>query len=112
MFRGPGEVLREKWAEAVETLQLGAPEMSESILKLASAVGVTSMRRSALQQLGQQLLMQRARYQAALSIVCKGGAPVLQREATLKVCSCCCYHGSSILHMHAANIRLLPALVA
>ena len=82
--RTPSELLGDKWAEIVSTMQMGAPELGESLVKLLGAVSVTGFRQSTLRQLGQQLLMQRARYQAALNVVCRGSAPVVQREASLK----------------------------
>ena len=63
---------------------MSAPEMSESVIKAVSALGVDSLRQSALRQVGSQLLIQRAKYQAALTVACKGGAPIVQREATIK----------------------------
>lgn len=64
---------------------MAAPEMSESMIKAVSALGVDSLKQSALRQVGSQLLLQRAKYQAALSVACKGTAPIVQREATIKV---------------------------
>ena len=64
---------------------MAAPEMSESLIKAASALGMGSLKQSALRQVGSQLILQRARYQAALSVACKSGAPLVQREATIKV---------------------------
>ena len=81
-----GDILGQKVKDALRTVQMAAPEMSESMIKAASALGVDSLKQSALRQVGSQLLMQRAKYQAALSVACKGSAPIVQREATIKVC--------------------------
>ena len=83
--RTVAEVLGQRLKNAMRTFQMAAPELSENAVKAASAVGVNSLRQSALQQVGTQLLMQRAKYQAALKVACKGGAPLVQREATMKV---------------------------
>ena len=80
-----GDILGQKVKDALRTVQMAAPEVSESMIKAASALGVDSIKQSALRQVGSQLLMQRAKYQAALSVTCKGGAPIVQREATIKV---------------------------
>lgn len=79
------EVLGQRLRGVLRTFQMAAPELSENAVKAASAVGVNSLRHTALQQVGAQLVVQRAKYQAALRIVCRGGAPVVQREATIKV---------------------------
>ena len=42
--RSAADVLGQKWKDAMRTLQLAAPEMSEGMLKMASAVGVTNLR--------------------------------------------------------------------
>lgn len=83
--RSAGEVLGQKFKDAVRTLQMSTPELSESVIKAVSALGVGSLRQSALRQVGSQLLVQRAKYQAALSVACRSGAPLVQREATIKV---------------------------
>ena len=43
-YRSVADVLGQKWKDAMWTLQLAAPEMSEGMLKVASAVGVTNLR--------------------------------------------------------------------
>ena len=42
--RSAADLLGQKWKDAMRTLQLAAPEMSEGMLKVASAVGVTNLR--------------------------------------------------------------------
>ena len=81
-----GDILGQKLKDVLRTVQMSAPEMSESMIKAVSALGVDSLKQSALQQVGSQLLMQRAKYQTALSVACRGTAPIVQREATIKVC--------------------------
>ncbi|CAL8466741.1 g6277 [Coccomyxa elongata] len=58
----------------VAPLKLGGAELLPTLVKLGSAVSLSGMRRSALQQLGKNLLVQSARYEAALGALCQGGA--------------------------------------
>ena len=79
------EGLGQRWAEMLASLRMGAPELLPTAVKLGSALSVQSLRQTTLRQLGQQLLTHRARYQAALRVVCRGTAPAVQRQAALQV---------------------------
>lgn len=61
-------------SQLVAPLKLGGTELLPTLVKLGSAVSVSSMRKSALQQLGRNLLAQSVRYEAALSALCQNGA--------------------------------------
>lgn len=58
----------------IAPLKLGGAELLPTLVKLGSAVSLSGMRKSALQQLGRNLLVQSAHYEAALSTLCQGGA--------------------------------------
>ncbi len=64
--------------------------MLPTLVKLGSAVSLSGMRRSALQQLGKNLLVQSARYEAALGALCQGGArgmaATFERRMAVQVC--------------------------
>ena len=62
-------------------LKLSAQEMAPTAAKLGSAATMSSVRVTALKQLGGQVLAQRARYEAALAVVCKTGATYKKRAA-------------------------------
>ena len=66
-------------------LKLSAQEMAPTAAKLGSAATMSSVRVTALKQLGSQVLAQRARYEAALAVVCKTGA-TYKKRAALQVC--------------------------
>ena len=66
-------------------LKLSAQEMAPTAAKLGSAATMSSVRVTTLKQLGSQVLAQRARYEAALAVVCKTGA-TYKKRAALQVC--------------------------
>ena len=74
----------------VAPLKLGGAELLPTLVKLGSAVSLSGMRRSALQQLGKNLLVQSARYEAALGALCQGGArgmaATFERRMAVQVC--------------------------
>ena len=72
---------------------MSAQDMAPTAAKLGSAATIASVKSTALRQLGVQVLAQHARYEAALSVVCKTGA-TYQKRAALQVRkdedACCC----------------------
>ena len=62
-------------------LKLSAQEMAPTAAKLGSAATMSSVRVTALKQLGGQVLAQRAKYEAALAVGCKTGATYKKRAA-------------------------------
>ena len=65
-------------------LQLGATELLPTVAKLYGALGVNSLRNSALTQLGKTLLKQSARYDVALTALCKGGIRTAERQLAVQ----------------------------
>ena len=65
-------------------LQLGATELLPTVAKLYGALGVNSLRNSALTQLGKTLLKQSARYEVALTALCKGGIRTAERRLAVQ----------------------------
>jgi hypothetical protein len=70
-------------------LKVGGAEFLPTLIKFGSAVSLTGIRRSMLQQLGSTLLMQHARYEAALSALCHGNsrgiAAAVERRIAVQV---------------------------
>ena len=64
-----------RWLEQLTApLRLGGDEMLPTVAKLTSAVTVRTLGANTLRQLGGQVLLQHARYEAALALLCSGGA--------------------------------------
>ena len=55
--------------------------MAPTAAKLGSAATMSSMNATALRQLGSQVLAHRAKYEAALAVVCQTGATYKKRAA-------------------------------
>ena len=65
-------------------MQLGATELLPTVAKLYGALGVNSLRNSTLTQLGKTLLKQSARYEVALTALCKGGIRTAERRLAVQ----------------------------
>ena len=64
-----------RWLEQLTApLRLGGDELLPTVAKLTSAVTVRTLGANTLRQLGGQLLLQHTRYEAALAVLCSGGA--------------------------------------
>ena len=59
--RSPADVVSDKWNSLMNTVRLGAPEIGDSALKLASIFSVNTVRQSTLQHLAKHLVLQRSR---------------------------------------------------
>ena len=66
-------------------LRLGGAELLPTMAKLYGALGVRSLRSSALQQLGATLLKQSARYETALAALCKTGIRTAEKRLAVQV---------------------------
>lgn len=69
----------------VAPLRLGGAELLPTVAKLSGALGVRSLRSTALQQLGATLLKQSARYEAALAALCKTGIRTAEKRLAVQV---------------------------
>ena len=69
----------------VAPLRLGGAELLPTVAKLYGALGVRSLRSTALQQLGATLLEQSARYEAALAALCKTGIRTAEKRLAVQV---------------------------
>ena len=65
-------------------LQLGATELLPTVAKLYGALGVRSLRNSALTQLGKTLLKQSARYEVALTALCRGSIRSAEKQLAVQ----------------------------
>ena len=66
-------------------LRLGGAELLPTLAKLYGALGVSSLRSTALQQLGSTLLKQSVRYEAALTVLCKSGIRTAEKRLAVQV---------------------------
>lgn len=66
-------------------LRLGGAELLPTVAKLYGALGVSSLRRTSLQQLGAALLKQSTRYEAALTALCKSGIRTAEKRLAVQV---------------------------
>ncbi|CAL5227452.1 g10419 [Coccomyxa viridis] len=71
----------------VAPLRLGGAELLPTMAKLYGALGVRSLRSSALQQLGATLLKQSARYETALAALCKTGIRTAEKRLAVQAAS-------------------------
>lgn len=69
----------------VAPLRLGGSELLPTMAKLYGALGVRSIRTSALRQLGTHLLKQSSRYEVALSALCKSGIRTAEKRLAVQV---------------------------
>ncbi len=74
----------------VAPLRLGGTELLPTLAKLYGALGVRSLRSTALQQLGATLLKQSAQYEAALAALCKSGIRTAEKRLAVQVGPCPC----------------------
>ena len=66
--RSAADVVSDKWNSLMNTVRLGAPEIGDSALKLASIFSVNTVRQSTLQHLAKHLILQRSRSESQLSM--------------------------------------------
>ena len=102
-------------------LQLGATELLPTVAKLYGALGVSSLRNSALTQLGKTLLKQSARYEVALTALCRGGIRTaenrlavqvgLKHQSVLDLCHAMMGLGFLGLHQSVSAIMKAPAQI-
>lgn len=66
-------------------LRLGGAELLPTVAKLYGALGVSTLRSTALQQLGAALLKQSVRYEKALAALCKTGIGTAEKRLAVQV---------------------------